>query len=99
MSTRADVTNGPSLALTRAKSCKIVPDLKRLAFPVDRLTPLPENPRQGDVEAVARSYATFGQRKPIVARHEGIDYCGCCLLPRVGTPHEQSRLDYALEPV
>jgi DNA modification methylase len=48
-----------------------VPDLTRLAFPVDSLTPLPENPRQGDVDAVARSYATFGPRKPIVARREG----------------------------
>ena len=48
-----------------------MPDLQRLAFPVDALTPLPGNPRHGDVEAVARSYATFGQRKPIVARREG----------------------------
>jgi hypothetical protein len=29
---------------------------------------LPGNPRKGDVEAVARSLAQFGQRKPIVAR-------------------------------
>jgi DNA modification methylase len=49
----------------------ILPDLQRLAFPVDQLTPLPANPRKGDVEAVARSYSTFGQRKPIVARREG----------------------------
>jgi hypothetical protein len=60
-----------TVTLTQARTCKIVPDLTRLALPVDRLTPLPENPRQGDVEAVARSYATFGQRKPIVARREG----------------------------
>jgi ParB-like chromosome segregation protein Spo0J len=49
----------------------IAADLEGLAFPVDRLTPLPDNPRRGDVQAVARSYATFGQRKPIVARREG----------------------------
>jgi hypothetical protein len=42
-------------ALTHAKTCNIVPDLERLAFPVEKLTPLPGNPRQGDVEAVARS--------------------------------------------
>jgi ParB/RepB/Spo0J family partition protein len=50
---------------------KIHPDLEALAFPVEKLTPLPGNPRRGDVAAVARSYATFGQRKPIVARREG----------------------------
>ncbi len=61
------VTEG--VVMTGAKICEIVPDLQRLAFPVERLTPLPGNPRQGDVQAVARSYATFGQRKPIVARH------------------------------
>ena len=49
----------------------IVEGLEGLAFPVDKLTALPDNPRRGDVQAVARSYATFGQRKPIVARHEG----------------------------
>jgi len=54
-----------------ARVWEIVPDLQRLAFPVDRLTQLPGNPRHGDIESVARSYATFGQRKPIVARREG----------------------------
>jgi site-specific DNA-methyltransferase (adenine-specific) len=53
------------------ETCEIASDLRGLAFPINRLTPLPDNPRQGDVGAVARSYATFGQRKPIVARHEG----------------------------
>jgi len=60
---------GRSLKVTKAS--EIVPDLERLAFPVEKLTPLPGNPRHGDVQAVARSYATFGQRKPIVARREG----------------------------
>lgn len=59
------------LALAEVKTCNIVPGLEHLAFPVEKLTPLPGNPRRGDVAAVARSYATFGQRKPIVARHEG----------------------------
>jgi hypothetical protein len=62
-------STGRSLKMTGV--CEIVPDLEGLAFPVERLTPLPGNPRQGDVQAVARSYATFGQRKPIVARREG----------------------------
>jgi DNA modification methylase len=47
----------------------IVADLAPLAFPIDRLDALEDNPRRGDVEAVKRSYAEFGQRKPIVARH------------------------------
>jgi DNA modification methylase len=46
----------------------IVKDLAALAFPVAKLDPLPGNPRVGDVDAVARSYEAFGQRKPIVAR-------------------------------
>lgn len=45
--------------------------LRPLAFPVAMLLPLPGNPRRGDVDAVARSYAAFGQRKPVVARREG----------------------------
>jgi len=49
----------------------IVADLESLAFPVDQLVEMPGNPRRGDVDAVARSYSTFGQRKPIVARREG----------------------------
>src|SRR5436305_1854087 len=51
--------------------CEILPDLRKLAFPVDKLTSLPGNPRRGDVQAVARSYRAFGQRRPIVARREG----------------------------
>ena len=42
-----------------------------LAVPVDSLTLLPGNPRMGDIDAVARSYAAFGQRKPVVARRDG----------------------------
>jgi Predicted transcriptional regulators len=56
-----------------ARVGNIIPDLKRLSFPVERLRPLPGNPRRGDVESVARSYSRFGQRKPIVARREGED--------------------------
>ncbi|MBK9178746.1 MAG: ParB N-terminal domain-containing protein [Acidimicrobiales bacterium] len=46
----------------------IAPDLAELAAPTDTLLLLAGNPRRGDVDAVARSLATFGQRKPIVAR-------------------------------
>jgi ParB-like nuclease family protein len=47
------------------------PALAALAVPLVNLTPLPGNPRQGDVDAVARSSAAFGQRKPLVARRIG----------------------------
>lgn len=47
------------------------PALADLAVPLVNLVPLPGNPRQGDVDAVARSYAAFGQRKPLVARRTG----------------------------
>ena len=42
-----------------------------LSVPLTDLTPLPGNPRRGDVDAVVRSYSVFGQRKPIVARRTG----------------------------
>ncbi len=44
----------------------IVADLEALAAPIETLALLPGNPRRGDVDAVARSLDTFGQRKPIV---------------------------------
>ena len=68
---RTPTRGGQPRNVTRDRTCRIVPDLQGLAFPVEELTPLPGNPRQGDVQAVARSYSTFGQRKPIVARREG----------------------------
>lgn len=46
----------------------IVAALAALAVPVGSLSPLPGNPRRGDVQAVARSLERFGQRKPIVVR-------------------------------
>ena len=47
----------------------IAAPLSELAYPLDQLDQLDGNPHRGDVEAVKRSYSTFGQRKPIVARH------------------------------
>lgn len=55
---------------------QIAEDLIGLATPVADLKPLPGNPRRGDVEAVARSYKTFGQRKPVVALLDGTVIAG-----------------------
>lgn len=46
----------------------IAAGLAPLVVPIARLRPLPGNPNRGDVAAVARSLAQFGQRKPVVAR-------------------------------
>lgn len=54
-------------APTAPEPAGIAPDLAPLAVALDRLQPLEGNPRRGDVGAVARSLAAFGQRKPIVA--------------------------------
>lgn len=54
--------------MTTTEHGYIAEDLRSLAFPVANLKLLPGNPRRGDVDAVARSYERFGQRKPIVAR-------------------------------
>lgn len=44
---------------------KIHTDLQSLARPVEELHELPGNPQVGDVEALATSYDTFGQAKPV----------------------------------
>lgn len=49
----------------------IQPQLQDMAVPVEKLHTMPGNPRRGDVDAVARSYSEFGQRKPIVALRDG----------------------------
>jgi ParB-like chromosome segregation protein Spo0J len=54
----------------------IIESLRSLAHPIEKLKPLPGNPRKGDVEAVAKSYSRFGQRKPIVATKKGIVIAG-----------------------
>ena len=43
---------------------------------VDTLTPLPGNPRQGDVGAISQSLERFGQLKPIVVDGENIIIAG-----------------------
>lgn len=42
--------------------------LMSLAVDIDTLTPLDNNPRRGDVDAIMASYKEFGQIKPIVVR-------------------------------
>ncbi len=54
----------------------ILDQLAGLAVPVDSLTTLPGNPRRGDVGAVAKSLAKFGQRKPIVVDGSGTIIAG-----------------------
>ena len=54
----------------------IADQLTPLAVPIDSLTPLPDNPRRGDVAAVAKSLERFGQRKPIVVSADGTIIAG-----------------------
>ena len=42
--------------------------LRPLLVPISSVSPWPDNPRQGDVGAVAASLARFGQQKPIVVQ-------------------------------
>lgn len=48
----------------------IIDSLISLAVPITTLEFLPSNPRVGDIDAVSRSLARFGQRKPIVVLTE-----------------------------
>lgn len=43
-------------------------ELRGSLTPLDDLVEMDPNPRRGDPEALARSYDTLGQRKPIVVR-------------------------------
>jgi hypothetical protein len=45
----------------------IASNLLTLSVDIDDLSPLPGNPRKGNVEAIKASYKKFGQLKPIVA--------------------------------
>ena len=46
------------------------------AVPIDRLTPHPYNPREGDIGAIAESLKQFGQYRTVVATTEGIILAG-----------------------
>lgn len=54
----------------------IAQGLAPLAVPVGNLELLSGNPRRGDIDAIARSLAAFGQRKPIVATAAGTVIAG-----------------------
>jgi ParB-like chromosome segregation protein Spo0J len=45
-------------------------DLLPLCLPIEKLVPLQNNPRKGNVDAIMSSYKEFGQIKPIVVRPE-----------------------------
>jgi ParB-like chromosome segregation protein Spo0J len=62
----------PEEPLEDAEVNKIAPALAPLVTSMDQLTPFPGNPRRGDVAAIARSLAKFGQYRPIVARRNGL---------------------------
>lgn len=47
---------------------KIHKSLLSLAVPIESLSPLENNPRVGNVDAIVSSYSEFGQVKPIVAK-------------------------------
>ena len=52
-------------------------DLMALARPISTVTPLPGNPRRGQVTVIAASLVKFGQRKPIVVRRsDGVVIAG-----------------------
>lgn len=55
---------------------KIIDALAGLAVPVDSLQLYPGNPREGDVDAIARSLDRFHQRKPIVITTGGTVVAG-----------------------
>jgi hypothetical protein len=61
MPKEVDIKTRLTLTPTRAKTCKIVPDLERLAFPVDCLTPLPSSGRR---RLPVRSAVSLGSRAP-----------------------------------
>lgn len=54
----------------------IIDDLAGLAVDTAGLDLYPGNPRQGDVDAIARSLELFGQRKPIVITEAGTVVAG-----------------------
>lgn len=64
-------TTTPRRRKARLTVENIATDLHPLAVPIEWISPLPGNPRRGKVEAIAKSYARFGQRKPIVVNKTG----------------------------
>ncbi len=46
----------------------IAPDLDQLIVPIDSIKPHPQNPRQGDLEAIGASVDRFGQVRPVLVQ-------------------------------
>ncbi len=59
---------GGSLVASPRGEAKIAPQLRSLVVPIESVTLHPNNPRRGNVDAVAASLARFGQQKPIVVQ-------------------------------
>ncbi len=64
---RTRPAEGEHVASPRGEA-KIAPQLHSLVVPIESVTLHPNNPRRGDVDAVAASLARFGQQKPIVVQ-------------------------------
>lgn len=54
--------------MSQSPICKVSSDLSGLLVDLADLLPLPQNPRKGNIDAIAASYREFGQQKPIVIR-------------------------------
>jgi DNA modification methylase len=61
-----DSTAHPPLA--KGDRPHIAPALQALAVPIESIEPHPQNPRVGDVDAIAASLRRFGQQKPLVVQ-------------------------------
>jgi len=66
-----NVPRDESASIAPMAKDNIIPDLQALAKPISDLRLATQNPRRGDVEAIARSLAEFGQHKPLVATRDG----------------------------
>lgn len=68
----AATVSAPDEPLQDAPLNKIAPALALLEYSIANLVPFEGNPRRGDVAAIKRSLAQFGQYRPIVARKYGL---------------------------
>jgi len=71
MTTTPEQETAKAAGAGKPKTQGIAEQLKSLAVPLENIELLPGNPRKGDVKSVAKSYETFGQRKPIVVKLTG----------------------------
>jgi hypothetical protein len=61
----------------------IIDSLKKLAYPIDKLRPHPDNPRlhpESQIDHYVASLLKYGQRKPVTATRDGLVIKGCALL-------------------